>query len=89
MNYILGNKFSIESDHKPLIPLLSIKSLDHLPPCIVWFRLRLDRYTYTIQHVAGKELHTTDTLSHAPLPEPVGKTLEEIADITIRGTDHG
>ena len=64
--YILGNKFSTESDHKPLIPLLSIKSLDHLPPQIVWFHFRLDRYTYTIQHVAGKELHTADTLFELP-----------------------
>ena len=79
-DYILGSKFSIESDHKPLIPLLSTKSLDHLPPRIVHFRLRLDRYNYTIQHVAGKELYTADTLSRAPLPEEK-ETLNEAADV--------
>ena len=62
-DYILGSKFSIESDHKPLIPLLSSKSLDHLPSRIVRFRLRLDRYNYTIQRVAGKELYTADTFT--------------------------
>ena len=34
-NYILGSKFLIESDHKPLVPLLGTKRLDDLPPCIV------------------------------------------------------
>ena len=78
-DYILGSKFSIESDPKPLIPLLSTKSLNHLPPHIVRFRLRLDRYNYTIQHVAGKEFYTADTLSRAPLPEEK-ETLNEAAD---------
>jgi len=29
--YILGCEFEIESDHKPLIPLLTSKALDNLP----------------------------------------------------------
>ena len=33
--YILGHPFLIESDHKPLIPLLNIKHLDALPPRIL------------------------------------------------------
>ncbi len=31
-DYLLGRKFTIESDHKPLIPLLNSKQLDSLPP---------------------------------------------------------
>ena len=31
-HYLLGQEFEIESDHKPLIPLLNCKSLDNLPP---------------------------------------------------------
>ena len=31
-DYILGQKFLIESDHKPLIPLLNTKQLDSMPP---------------------------------------------------------
>ena len=30
--YILGKKFLIETDHKPLVPLLGTKHLDSLPP---------------------------------------------------------
>ena len=63
-----------------VVPLLSTKSLDYLPPRIVRFSLRLDRYNYTIQHVAGKELYTADTLSRAPLPEEK-ETLIEAADV--------
>ena len=63
--YILGLIFIIETDHKPLIPLLSTKSLDTLPPRIIRFRLRLSYYSYSIQHVPGKLLYTADALSRA------------------------
>ena len=64
--YILGMKFTIETDHKPLVPLLGSKNLDSLPPRILRFRLRLARYDYTITHVPGKLLYTADALSQAP-----------------------
>ena len=38
-NYVLGRTFLIESDHKPLIPLLNSKHMDDLPPHILRFRL--------------------------------------------------
>ena len=61
-----GKHFEIEIDHKPLVPLLSSKHLDTLPPRILRFQLRLGRYDYSIQHVAGKFLFTADALSRAP-----------------------
>ena len=67
--YILGRHFEIESDHKPLIPLLNSKALDNLPPRILRFRLRLARYQYTAKHVPGKFLVIADTLSRAPVPQ--------------------
>lgn len=65
--YLVGGTFSIETDHKPLVPLFSTKHLDYLLPRVLWFRLRLDRFDYTIHHVPGKELHTADALSRSPL----------------------
>ena len=65
--YLLGRTFSIETDHKPLVSLLGSKSLDSLPPRILRFRLRLSRFSYSIQHVLGKLLYTPDTLSRAPV----------------------
>ncbi len=66
-DYILGKRFLIETDHKPLVPLLNTKQLDCMPPRILRFRLRLARYDYLVHHVPGKEMYTADTLSRAPL----------------------
>ena len=65
-NYILRKQIQIETDHKPLVPLLSTKHLDDLPPRILCFKLRLIPFDYTISHIPGKLLYTADTLSHAP-----------------------
>ena len=40
-NYLLGLRFQIETDHKPLVPLLSTKPLDQLPIRVQRFRLRM------------------------------------------------
>ena len=64
--FILGLHFEIETDHKPLVPLLSTKHLDTLPPRILRFRLQMARYDYAIHHSLGKSLLTADTLSRAP-----------------------
>ena len=44
-----------------------MKDLDRLPPRILTFCLHLDRFSYDIKHVPGKELYTADTLSRAPI----------------------
>ena len=64
-DYILGRNFDIETDHKPLVPLLSSKQLDSLPPRVLRFRLTLMHYSYSITHVPRKLLYTADTLSRA------------------------
>ena len=65
--YLLGKTFQMETDHKPLVPLLSTKSLDALPPRVLRFRLRLMRYNFTIVYTPGKHLCIPDALSRAPL----------------------
>ena len=75
-DYVLGRHIEIETDHKPLVPLLSNKRLDGLPPRVLRFRLRLDRYDYQIRHVPGKELYVADTLSRAPLTGTEANSLE-------------
>ena len=66
-DYLLGKTFHINTDHKPLVPLLSTKSLEELPVRIQRFKMRLMRYSFTISHVPGKSLVTADTLSRAPI----------------------
>ncbi|KAJ8027672.1 hypothetical protein HOLleu_29679 [Holothuria leucospilota] len=64
-NFLVGLKFTIETDHKPLISLLGQKDLNDLPPRIQRFRIRLMRYSYNIVHIPGKDLVVPDDLSRA------------------------
>ena len=80
-DYILGRRFQIESDHKPLIPILSTKHLDNLPPRVLRFRLRLARFDYSIKHVPGKLLYTADTLSRAPTSDVSVDALQSEAEV--------
>uniref|UniRef100_A0A147BN06 RNA-directed DNA polymerase n=1 Tax=Ixodes ricinus TaxID=34613 RepID=A0A147BN06_IXORI len=65
--YLIGLQFHIETDHKPLVPLLTTKRLDELSPRLQRFRMRLLEYDFTISHIPGKEIHTADVLSRKPL----------------------
>ena len=65
-DYLDGMTFSLETDHKPLVPLLSSTPLDDVPPRVLRFRLRLLRFDFSISHVPGKELLIADALSRAP-----------------------
>ena len=71
-DYLIGLTFKIETDQKPLVPLLGNKRLDDMPPRIQHFRMRLMRFTYTVVHVLGKNLITADALSRAPVQQPSG-----------------
>ena len=75
--YILGKHITIETDHKPLEPILSYKLLDNIPPRVLRFRLRMMKFDYTIQHVPGKFLYIADALSRAPTQET--PTVDEVA----------
>ena len=78
-DYLIGREFDIETDHKPLVPLLGEKDVCELPPRIQRYRMRLMRYDFTISHVAGRELFTTDALSRAPSNQP-SPSYEELED---------
>ena len=89
-HFLLGKKFHIHTDHKPLISLLSHKQLDEftvkelvaprsydeLTVRIQRFRMRLMRYDYSISHVPGKSLTIPDTLSRAPVHDCRPEDLE-------------
>ena len=66
-DYLVGLKFLVETDHKPLVSLFGCKDLDQIPPRIQRMAMRLMRFSFDIAHVPGKELYTADTLSRAPV----------------------
>ncbi|UYV64896.1 K02A2.6-like, partial [Cordylochernes scorpioides] len=66
-DFLLGKRFRIETDHKPLIPLFSTKELSSLTPRLQRFRMRMMRFGFEIVHTPGKELLDADALSRQPL----------------------
>ena len=69
-DYLIGLKFHINTDHKPLVPLFSTKNLEDLPARVQRFRLRMMRFNFTISHVPGKQLAIVDMLSRVPAEPP-------------------
>ncbi|XP_061132648.1 uncharacterized protein K02A2.6-like [Syngnathus typhle] len=75
--FLIGKDFHIQTDHKPLVPLLGARNLDELPPRIQRLKMRLMRFSFTISHVAGKEIATADVLSRAPVTSSEDRLREE------------
>ena len=75
--------FQIETDHKPLVPLFSCKHLDNLPPRILRFRLRMNRFDFSIQHVAVKFLYMADALSRSPVSLPGKRSVKSQEELEI------
>lgn len=77
-DYLTGLKFHIETDHKPLVPLLSTKNLEELPARVQHSRIGMMRFSYSISHVPGKTLYTADILSRAHLVKPLNQQEEKL-----------
>ena len=65
-DFLIGIDFCIHTDHKPLVPLFTIKHLEELPVRIQCFRICMLRFHFSIIHVPGKQMVIADTLSRAP-----------------------
>ncbi|XP_062855259.1 uncharacterized protein K02A2.6-like [Trichomycterus rosablanca] len=81
--FLIGKNFHIETDHKPLVPLLGSKTLDMLPPRIQRLKMRLMRFSYSISHVPGKNIATADVLSRAPVSNTVDGLQEEEINLYV------
>ena len=64
-DYIIGLTVVIQTDHKPLVPLLNDIELDKLPIRVQRFRMRLLRFSYRVEHIAGKSNIVADALSRS------------------------
>ena len=76
--YLTGLTFSLETDHKPLVPILTTKDISSLSPRLQRFRLRLRAFDYEIQHIPGTQNVTADMFSRTPCSEPSDSDLEEV-----------
>ena len=65
--YLVGlEKFTLYSDHKPLIPLINTKDLSETPMRCQRMLIRLMRYKPVAEHRPGKLMLTSDALSRSP-----------------------
>ena len=63
-DYIVGKSTVAETDHKPLAPLLTTRTLDEVPPRVQQLRMHLMHFHFKeVNHVPGKEMYIADALS--------------------------
>ena len=54
------SQFTIQTDHKPLIPILNNKMLVDMSPRIQRMKMTVLPYTFTAEHVEGATLKDAD-----------------------------
>lgn len=81
--YLSGRRFTVETDHKPLLAVLGDKELAKLPIRIQRFRLRMMPYTYNIFYTPGTKLVLADALSRAPLNGPSNEKMDTRESRTV------
>ena len=81
--FVTGLDFELQTDHKPLVPLLLSKDLSQMPPRILRFRMRMMRFAPTVVHVPGKEQITADALSRAPVDGPDSQDATLVDNVEI------
>lgn len=62
--YVYGQAFEVETDHKPLVSIMS-KPLNNCPVRIQRLLIRLQKYDVQMIYTPGKYMFTADTLSRA------------------------
>ncbi|KAI8126852.1 Retrovirus-related Pol polyprotein from transposon 17.6 [Lucilia cuprina] len=82
MPYLFGCKFLIETDHKPLTWLFSIKEPNSK---LVRWKLKLSKFNYEIKYKKGTKNGNTNALSRIE-PESVSINALESSNVTIRET---
>ena len=83
--YLYGApQFVVQTDHKPLVPLINSRDLDKVPIRCQRLLIRLLRFDVRAEYVPGKDMIIADTLSRAPLSSTVtGTELHEESEATI------
>lgn len=79
--YIYNKKFTVYTDHKPLIYLFTMKNAASK---LVRIRLELEEYDFDILHIKGKDNIQADALSRIPFSEikTMNENQEQILAIT-------
>ena len=85
--YLCGLEFKLQTDHKPLVPIINSKELNEAPLRCQRMLMRLARYSPQAVYVPGKFMVVADTLSRNI--ESVTKNKEKVLINEIDAFSHG
>ena len=82
-DYLYGISFTIVTDNKPLMNMLSLDSKKILPPRIQHLFWRLLQYRYKFKHVDGKH-NIGDSMSRLPCTYDTNTVVSDVCDEYVR-----
>ena len=90
--YLVGlQSFELQTDHKPLVPLMNSKDLDKVPVRCQRLLMRMMRFNPKVVYVPGKDLAVADALSRAPMDKlsQSDKVLAEDVQLYVDSVETG
>ena len=79
--FLIGLNFTLQTDHKPLVPLINSKELSSAPARCQRLLMRLSRFSANAEYVPGKFMVVADNLSRVPISNGTDKIEEDLTPI--------
>jgi hypothetical protein len=81
--YLEGRKFTVATDHQALLHEMQLNQPSRR---IVYFKLQLESYNYTLRHIKGKQNLAADALSRVPAKPTVASHPDQKEHVAVLQT---